>query len=125
MELDVRLPGGDRVVVATGGLEIVTDQDGTAPDPFTLFLASIGACAGFYVARFCRQRGIPTAGIALRERVEKDENGRVRDVELELTLPDDFPDAYRGAVLRAADTCKVKRHLEAPPRVNLHLLTPV
>jgi ribosomal protein S12 methylthiotransferase accessory factor len=125
MELDIRLPGGDRVVVATGGLEIVTDQDGTAPDPFTLFLASIGACAGFYVARFCRQRGIPTAGIALRERVEKDENGRVRDVELELILPDDFPDAYRGAVLRAADTCKVKRHLENALPVRLHLLTPV
>ena len=125
MELDVRLLGGDRVVVATAGLEIVTDQDGSAPDPFTLFLASIGACAGFYVARFCRQRGIPTSGIVLKQRADKDENGRVREIELELMLPDSFPDAYRGAVLRAAETCKVKRHLEAPPRVNLHLLTPV
>jgi ribosomal protein S12 methylthiotransferase accessory factor len=125
MELDVRLLGGDRVVVATGAQEIVTDQDGSAPDPFTLFLASIGACAGYYVARFCRQRGISTAGIGLKQRAEKDENGRVREIELELTLPEGFPEAYRGAVLRAAETCKVKRHLEARPRVNLHLLTPV
>ena len=125
MELDIRLPGGERVVVGAGAHEIVTDQDGSAPDPFTLFLASIGACAGFYVARFCRQRGIPTAGIGLKQRFEKDENGRVREIELELMLPDGFPDGYRGAVLRAAETCKVKRHLEGPPRVNLHLLTPV
>ncbi|HEX5044378.1 MAG TPA: OsmC family protein [Candidatus Polarisedimenticolaceae bacterium] len=125
MEFDVRLSGGDRVVVTAGTQEIVTDQDGSAPDPFTLFLASIGACAGYYVARFCRQRGIPTEGIALTQRFEKDQNGRVREIALELTLPDGFPDAYRGAVLRAAETCKVKRHLEAPLPVRLHLLTPV
>lgn len=125
MELDIRMPGGDRVVVAGAGQEIVTDQDGTAPDPFTLFLASIGACAGYYVARFCRQRGIPTQGIGLKERIVKDGSGHVTDVELELSLPDSFPHRYRDAVLRAADTCKVKRHLQAPPRVRLHLLTPV
>jgi putative redox protein len=125
MEFDIRLPGEDRVVVAAGAQEIVTDQDGSAPDPFTLFLASIGACAGFYVARFCRQRGIPTAGIGLRQRAEEDADGRVREIELELTLPDDFPDAYRGAVLRAAETCKVKRHLESRVPVHLQLLTHV
>ena len=125
MELDIRLAGGDRVLVAAGAQEIVTDQDGSAPDPFTLFLASIGACAGFYVARFCRQRGIPTRGIALRQRFDQDENGRVREIDLELSLPDSFPDAYRGAVLRAAETCKVKRHLEASPHVHLHLHAPV
>lgn len=125
MELDIRLPGGDRVVVAAGEQEIVTDQDGSAPDPFTLFLASIGACAGFYVSRFCRQRGIPTGGIGLKQRAEKDADGRVRQIELELTLPDDFPAAYRGAVLRAAETCKVKRHLESRVPVHLQLLTTV
>lgn len=125
MELDVRLPGGDRVVVTGCGQEIVTDQDGSAPDPFTLFLASIAACAGFYVARFCGQRGIPTRGIALKQRFEKDENGRVREIALELSLPDGFPEEYRGAVLRAAETCKVKRHLESPLPVHVQLLTPV
>jgi ribosomal protein S12 methylthiotransferase accessory factor len=125
MQLEVRLPAGDRVVVAAGAVEIATDQDGSAPDPFTLFLASIGACAGFYVSRFCRQRGISTAGIRLLERVEKDPAGHVTEIALELSLPDSFPEGYRGAVLRAAETCKVKRLLEAPPPVRLYLLSAV
>ena len=70
-------------------------------------------------------RGIPTGGIGLKQRAEKDADGRVRQIELELTLPDDFPAAYRGAVLRAAKTCKVKRHLESRVPVHLQLLTTV
>lgn len=126
MEFIVRLMGGDRVVVDTGEHQIVCDQDGSAPNPFTLFLASVGACAGYYVARFCRQRGIPTEGIRLRQIHARDEaSHRVSEIVLELELPDSFPPNYREAALRAAQTCTVKRHLEAPPEVTLGLPAPV
>jgi putative redox protein len=45
---------------------------GSAPTPFWLFLASLGTCAGIYVLGFCRQRGLPTDGIRLVRRVERD-----------------------------------------------------
>ena len=122
MELRVRLQGGDRVAVEVGPHTVVTDQDGSAPSPFALFLASIGACAGFYVARFCAQRGIAAEGIEIRQiqRVDE-ETKRVREIALEIDLPDTFPHRYRDAVLRAAATCTVKRHLEQPPRIALRL----
>src|SRR3990172_10291682 len=125
MEFTIRLPGDDRISVDTGEHEIVTDQDGSAPNPFTLFLASIGACAGFYVARFCRQRGISTQGIRIRQTHVHDEAAHlITDIALELDLPDTFPQAYREAALRAAATCMVKRHLERPPRIALRRPVP-
>src|SRR5205085_1350392 len=55
MELTVYFPGQKKVEVAVGPFVVHTDQsiahggEGTAPEPFTLFLASLGACAGVYV----------------------------------------------------------------------------
>jgi putative redox protein len=126
MEFQVRLAGGDRVVVSTGEHEVVTDQDGSAPNPFTLFLASVGACAGYYVARFCRQRGIPTEGVRIRQtHVRNEAEHRIGSIELTLELPPGFPPRYREAALRAAHTCTVKRHLEEPPSIRLALAAEV
>ena len=86
----------------------------SAPEPFALFAASIGTCAGFYVLAFCQSRGLPVGGIVLRERLlYRDKT--LAAVELDIELPDGFPERYREAVVRAADTCKVKRAFDAHP----------
>ena len=62
----IYFPGGKKVFADDPGFTIATDQpvmggeDGTAPAPFDLFMASIGTCAGIYVLGFLQQRGIPT-----------------------------------------------------------------
>ena len=76
--MTVSFPGGKRVDAEYGGYTIRTDQppqgggEGTALPPFDLFLASIATCAGIYVLGFCRQRGLPTDGIRLVQRMEVD-----------------------------------------------------
>jgi ribosomal protein S12 methylthiotransferase accessory factor len=116
--MTIELPGGDRVDALVGGLRIATDQDGTAPSPFQLFLASIGTCSGIYVAGFCRQRGLPTEGIRISQRAVVDPATRMIDeIRLEITLPAGFPARYREAVVRSAQLCAVKKHLERPPRI--------
>jgi len=117
MEMTFTFPGGARVDGQVGRFIIPTDQppDATAPSPFTLFLASIGACAGVYVQSFCRRRGIPTEGIRIVQRNLTKPDGMVERVELVIELPPDFPERYRDAVIRAADQCTVKQHLEHPP----------
>lgn len=114
-------PGGARVDGHVNGFEIRTDQppDATAPSPFTLFLASIGACAGVYLQAFCRRRGIPTDGIRVVQRHRMSDQGLVEAVDLTIELPEDFPEHYRAAALRSADQCTVKRHLEHPPIVTV------
>jgi hypothetical protein len=36
-------------------------------------------------------------------------------INLDIQLPPDFPEKYKTAVIRAADQCAVKKHLENPP----------
>jgi ribosomal protein S12 methylthiotransferase accessory factor len=103
---------------------IKTDQsvahggDGTAPKPFELFLASLATCAGIYVLGFCQARGIPTTGIELVQRHHFEEATHLLDrVDLEIVLPQDFPEKYRSAIERAAAGCKVKTTLAAPPEI--------
>ena len=121
----IAFPGGVRVDARIGDYTVRTDQpaplgDGTAPSPFDLFLASIGACAGFYALRFCQQRGFPTEGLALSMTPERDGSSKlVRKVRIEITLPDGFPEKYRDALLRAVDQCTVKRHLAQPPEFEV------
>ena len=123
MDMHVTFPGGLRVDAQFGPHLIRTDQppqgggDGSAPTPFSLFLASIGTCAGIYVLGFCRQRGLPTDGIQIVQRVVPDRaTGLVGRVELDIQVPADFPEKYHEALVRAADQCAVKKHLESPPQ---------
>ncbi len=120
MEMHIVFPGGARVDAHMGDLVVTTDQDGTAPAPFGLFLASIGTCAGIYVLSFCQQRGLPTDGVKVVQRVHGDRaTGMVGEVELHIVVPPDFPERYHAALVRAAEQCAVKKHLERPPRFSI------
>jgi putative redox protein len=125
MDIEIRIGEGAKVDAILGGLVVSTDQpigaggDGTAPAPFVLFLASIGTCAGFYVQQFCRSRGIPTDGLRIVQRIDRDPATHlVNRVTIEIGLPADFPEKYRSAVVNAANVCAVKKALEHPPTVQ-------
>jgi len=123
MEMIVDFPGGARVDAHYGSFTIQTDQPpaASAPTPFTLFLASMGTCAGIYVLGFCQQRGLPTEGIRIVQRMEKDPlTGLVSNVELEIQVPPTFPEKYHTSLVRSAEMCAVKKHLEHPPVFNVH-----
>jgi putative redox protein len=90
------------------------------PTPFVTFLSTIGTCAGIYVLGFCRQRGIPTDGIRLVQRMQADPaTGLVSDVQVTIQLPETFPARYADAVVRAAEQCAVKKHFEHPPVIHV------
>jgi putative redox protein len=124
--MEIRFPGGQEVEAVHGGFRILTDQPlsqggaGAAPTPFDLFLASIGTCAGFYALNFCRQRKLDAEGLGVTVETVKGEDGkRIAEIRIELTLPPDFPEKYREAILRAVDQCKVKRHILEPPAFDV------
>ncbi|MDA8238494.1 MAG: OsmC family protein [Chloroflexi bacterium] len=122
----IDFPGGARVDAHFGGFVVPTDQppqgggESSAPTPFATFLSTIGTCAGIYVLGFCRQRGIPTDGIRLVQRMQSDRmTGLVRDVQVTIELPEGFPAKYADAVVRAAEQCAVKKHFEQPPTIRV------
>jgi len=121
MEMEIVFPGGARVDAISGDMVITTNQDGSAPTPFGLFLASIGTCAGIYVLSFCQQRGLPTGNLRIIQRMSTNPLTHLIDhIELDIQLPPDFPEKYREAVIRAASQCAVKKHLENPPVFDVH-----
>lgn len=123
MEMTIRFPGGAHVDAEFGPYMLHTDQpapvgEASAPTPFATFLASIGTCAGIYVLGFCRQRGLKTDDIRLVQRADADpETGMVTRISLEIHVPPDFPAKYHAALIRAADQCTVKKHMEHPPQI--------
>lgn len=123
-DICITFPGGKRVDADFGTRVVRTDQStehggqGSAPEPFDLFLASLATCAGIYVLGFCQARNIPTEGMLLVQQhrfAGPDEH--LAAVELQVILPQGFPEKYRAPVLRAAAHCRVKKVLSAPPEI--------
>jgi len=126
MEMLIDFPGGARVDAHFGPYTVMTDQPpmgggaGAAPTPFALFLASLGTCAGIFVLGFCSQRGLPSDGIRIIQRADKDPlTGLLANVELEIQVPPSFPEKYYPALVRSADQCLVKRSMDNPPQFNI------
>jgi ribosomal protein S12 methylthiotransferase accessory factor len=125
-EFVIDFPGGARVDAHFGPYTVKTDQppsgggEGSAPAPFSLFLASIGTCAGIYVLGFCKQRGLPTDGIRLVQRMEMEPGTRlIGKITLDIEVPPSFPEKYKDALIRSAEQCAVKKHLENPPQFEV------
>lgn len=122
MEMIIDFPGGSRVDAHFGKFTVATDQPpvASAPTPFAVFLSSIGTCAGIYVLGFCQQRGISTDGLRIVQRVNSNPFTHMVDkIDLEIQVPNSFPDKYRDSLIRSAELCAVKKHLENPPAFEI------
>lgn len=126
MDIRIAFSGGKRVDAHFDGRVVQTDQsplgggDGSAPEPFQLFLSSLATCAGIYVLGFCQARGIPTDGIEMIQHHDFDmEHGRLAGVRIDISVPEDFPAKYVPALERVAAKCTVKRVIENPPEFRI------
>jgi putative redox protein len=130
MEFTITFPGKKRVDAEVNGMVVATDQpvtaggDGSAPSPYVLFLASLGACAGIYVLGFCQERNIPTERISLTQRLIYAEGGggrpKLDTIAIEINVPPDFPEKYHKALIQAADQCAVKKTILNPPKFAIN-----
>ncbi len=123
MEMEINFPGGKKVNSTYKGFTVETDQakdeggEGTAPEPYDLFLASIGTCAGIYVASFCQQREIDTSLLKLTLEFDRSvKTNLIEEIRIRIHLPPEFPAKYQKAIIRTAELCTVKRNIATPPR---------
>jgi ribosomal protein S12 methylthiotransferase accessory factor len=124
--VEVKFPGGKRVDAHVVGRQIPTDQDpssggdGTAPEPFQLFLASVATCAGVYAKSFCDERGLP-APEGLDMDITRDQSGLISHLELILRVDGEFPAKYDRAITRAMGLCAVKKQLRTEMETVIHV----
>ncbi len=130
--MEITFPGNLKVDAAYKGFTVHTDQprkeggDGTAPEPFDLFLSSIGTCAGVYLLFFCQERQIDTRGIRLNLGFNRNRATRmVENISIRIQLPASFPEKYKKALVRVVGMCTVKKHLQQPPdfEIKTELIT--
>lgn len=126
MDMQVYFPGGKKVNADYKGFTIETDQpelaggENSAPAPFDLFLASLATCAGIYVLGFCQQRNLPTDKIKIVQRTERNPEKRmIGKITMEIQVPEDFPEKYKDALIRSAELCAVKKHIQDPPEFEI------
>lgn len=124
--IQLTFPGGQKVNARVRDFEIKTDQpltaggENTAPTPFELFLASLITCAGIYVVNFFLERNLSMEGLAMQANYSRNpETKLVESYDIEITLPKDFPEKYKSAVVRTAELCTVKKHLHQPPKMTV------
>jgi len=122
MEMSVNFGGGRVVEARFRDHTVKTDQslkeggENSAPTPFDLMMVSLATCSAYYVLKFCLERKIPTEGISLEMDKEADEKTRMlKKITIEIKLPPDFPEKYDRAVVKAAESCSVKKLLLNPP----------
>ena len=120
--IEISVQEGTKLEAMVNGRSIQTDlpeKDGgqdSAPTPVDLFLAALGTCSTTYAKKFCDSRKISSQGLAVRMRCDISmEKFRINRITFEVTLPEDFPEKYRSALLRAMDQCTVKKHVMDPP----------
>jgi len=124
--MKIRLREGRKVEAEIREFTLLTDQsetaggDNAAPNPFELFLASLGTCSGYYVLAFCRKHDISTEGLELDMEFERDETSKlIRKIDIAVNFPPDFPKRYVAACIKSAEQCTVKKHLADPPEIVL------
>ena len=127
MSIRVHFPGGKKVYAEVGKFTIQTDQpmrgggEDSAPNPFELFLASLGTCAGIFIKGFCDSRGLDSTGIEIFQDMEFSQTtGKMTKVIMRISVPVTFPEQYHEALIRSASLCKVKEVLANPPEFDIH-----
>ena len=130
MDIEVYFEEGAKVNARLGKHVVKTDQkergggEDSAQAQFDYFLASLATCAGIYVKVFCYKRGIDSSNIRIMQKHRTDPQTRkLIGIDIDIILPEEFPDKYREAVIKVADQCAVKRVLKDPPDIEVRTVS--
>jgi len=128
---NVTFPGNKKIDVEFKNYKIKTDQsnknggDESAPDPFSIFIASLGACAGFYANTFCETRKLSTDHMHLYvDVVFKKGQKLMEQVNIILNVDEKFPQKYIQPIIKAMNSCAVKNQLHPDITFNTSVIYP-
>jgi len=96
--------------------------EGSGPTPVDLLAASLGACVGMYIARWCQQARIPHEGFEIGVDYQHDREAHcVSGFTVEVRMPEGFPEERREALLKVARGCTVHNTLCGLPTIEVSL----
>jgi putative redox protein len=127
-------PAGFRQDITAGEHSLASDEPesiggtDTAPSPYGLVAAGLGACTSMTIRMYARRKGWPLESVAVDVRHEKvhaedcadceERGGRIDRFERVVRLDGDLSADQRARLLEIADKCPVHRTLEARARID-------
>jgi len=104
-------------IVVDGRHRLTTDEPpslgghGTAPAPHELLPAALASCIGTTLAMYARTKDWEPGEITVDVRYDKDVSPRTFDIAIELS--GDLSEAQLRRLAKVAETCALRRSLEA------------
>lgn len=94
------------------------NDEGLSPTEF--LVVALAGCAGYFAVRFLQTRKLSTAGFKVDIDYEYADNPRrLGKFKMKLTLPQDFPEKYRKAIVKSVENCTVHNTLTHPPEITV------
>jgi len=114
MEVLVKYESGFRFSAVCRGYTVTTGRGEDGNDkrdgmwPAQLFEASIGMCVGGYVAKFCKEQGIPYDDMTIElSRRTQGEPSRTTRIGARIHLDAKLSQEQKQGILQAADRCHI------------------
>jgi len=64
---------------------------------------------------------LPTDGVRIIQKTHSNPaTGLIEQFDLEIQVPENFPEKYKEALIRSVELCAVKKHFDDPPRLNIY-----
>jgi ribosomal protein S12 methylthiotransferase accessory factor len=116
--------GGVKFRAAVRDHAVLTDQpvsaggEGSAVTPLELIAVALGSCVALYIVQFCQARALATAGlrVAVKQQTSRSPY-RVSRYDVDVVLPDGFPERYRATVEHIARSCPAHNTLLHAPEI--------
>lgn len=119
---------GVQLAVAVRGHRLIVDQPkekgggDQGITPVEMFIASLGACVGYFAVRFCQRHKLPTAGLAVHTIWEYAEQpARIGTIRIRVDLPIGFPSEMRERLQKVVEGCTIHNSLTHPPQIAVSI----
>ena len=96
-------------------------DEGMTPPEF--FLASLGACAGYYAAQYANANGLTAKGMRVRVTAEKAKApARLDDLRIFVEYPETLDPRHREGLWQSVHKCLIHNTLTHPPKITTEIV---
>ncbi|MDC4206600.1 MAG: OsmC family protein [Candidatus Manganitrophus sp.] len=120
---------GVQLAAAVRGHRLIIDQpkeeggDDQGITPVEMFIASLGACIGYFAIRFCQRHKLPTEGLGVAVSWDYAEQPhRIGAISTRVDLPKGFSAEMKDRLQKVVEGCTIHNSLTHPPQIAVRLM---